>query len=137
MVVGDFLGEITFSPPATFFFFFSEVSAGVGFRGPVGFFSLPSEGVRARAFSLRVLGLGIRDPFGLEFSLPEVERTLTVFVFEAVAGDKVVREGKVALLFATCSGVVEPLIGSRGTKTGVFPIDLFVEDSGALRAAKY
>src|SRR5258708_7146755 len=136
MVVGGFLGEIAFSPPATFFFFFSEVRVGVGFRGPMGFFSLPSEGVRTREFSLRILGLGRRDPFGLAFSLPEVERTLTAFVFEVVAGVRVVREGKVALLFTTCSGVVEPLMGSRGTNTGVLTTDLFVDDSGVLRAAK-
>ena len=128
MVVEGFFGETAFSLPATFFFF---LSVGVGFRGPMGFFSLPSEGVRTREFSFKVLGLGRRDPFGLAFSLLEVERTLTVFVFEVVVGDRVVREGKVALLFTTCSVVVDPLIGSRGTKTGVL-----TGESVVLRAAK-
>ena len=133
-VVEGSLGETAFSFPAGFFFFFSGVSVGGGFRGPTGFFTLPSEGIRTREFSLRVLGLDTRDSLGAEFSLPEVGRTLTVFV---LTGDRAVREGIVALLFATCSGVVEPLIGSRGTNTGGFTADLLVDDSGVLRTIKY
>lgn len=132
MVVGGFLGEMTFSFPTAFFF--SGVRVGGGFRGPTGFFDLPPEGVRTREFSLRVLGLGRRDSFGLVFSFPEVERTLTVF--EAVTGGRAVRVGKVALLFATCSGVVDPMMGSNGTKTAVLMTDLLVDDSGVLRTTK-
>jgi len=125
VVVAGFLGEVAFSVPATFLFF-SGVSTGGGFRGPTGFFCL-SEGVRTMEFSLRVLGFGTRDSFSVAFSLPEVERTLTVF--EVVTGERAVREGTVALLFATCAGVVEPLIGSRGTNTGVLTTGLLAPES--------
>ena len=138
IVVGGFLGEIVFSVPVTFLFF-SGVSVGGGFRGPTGFLCFPSEGVRTVEFSLRVFDLGMRDSFRMAFSLPEVERTLTVF--EVVTGEGAVREGMVALLLETCAGVVEPLIGSRGTNTGVFTADLFepevVGDSGLLRTTKH
>lgn len=130
-VVG-FLGEAAFSVPVAFLFF-SGVSVGGGFRGPIGFFILLSEGVRTMEFSSRTLGLGTRDSFKPIFSLREVERAL---VFGVVTGDRAVREGMVALLLATCAGVVDPLIGSSGTNTGVFVIDLFAletaEDSGVL-----
>ena len=46
------------------------------------------------------------------------------------------RDDKVALLFTTCSGVVEPLMGSRGTEAGVPTVNLFVDDSGVPRTAK-
>ena len=133
-VVRGFFGETAFSVPRAFFFL-SGVSVGGGFLGPTGFFSLPSEGVRATEFSLRTLGLGTRDSLNVAFSFLEVERTLTVF--EAVAGERAVREGIVALLFTTCAGVVEPFIGSRGTNTGVFTTDLLApgvaDNSGVLR----
>ena len=110
------------------------MSVGEGSRGPTGFFTLPSEDIRTRELSSGVLSLNTRNSFGVEFSLPEVGRTLTVFV---LTGDSTVREGMVALLFAACPGVVEPLIGSRETNAGVFTADLLVGGSGVLRAIKY
>ena len=137
MGVGGFLGEIAFSVPVAFLFF-SGVSVGGGFRGPTGFFTLPSEGVRTREFSLSVFGLGTRDSLGVAFSLPEVVRTLTTL--EVVTGEGAAREGMVALLFVTCAGVVEPLMGSRGTNNGVLTTDLLapeiVDDSGVLWTSK-
>ena len=131
--VGGFLGEIAFLVLVTFLFF-SGVSAGGGFRRLRGFLTLPSKGVRTIEFSLRALGLGTR----LVFSLPEVEQTLTVL--KVVTGERVVREGTVALLSTTCAGVVEPLMGSRGMNNGTLNTDLFapeiVDDSGVLWTMK-
>jgi len=85
-------------------------------------------------FSLRALSLGTRCSFRLAFSLPEGEQTLTAL--EGMAGDGAVRECTVVLVYTTCAGVVEPLIGSRGTNTDVFTTDLLapevVDDSGVL-----
>lgn len=69
------------------------------------------------------------------FSLLEVEWTLRLF--EGVMGDRAVQEGKIALLFATRSRVVKPLIGFRGTNTDVLVTNLLDNASGAFRAANH